>query len=168
MRSGARRGRIPARRRGQALVEFALVFPLLMLILMGVVDLGRGIYAFNAVANAAREGGRTAIVNQNASDIRNRAAAQATALGIPTTAPSSCAGGAPAGPAGICVSFLMPDLTTDCSSTLAPGCVAVVTVKYTFTPITPVIGNLIGSIPLLSTTKQTIESVCTGSGCPIP
>ncbi len=153
---------------GQALTEFALIFPVFMLMLLGVVDLGRGIYAYNAVSNAAREGGRTAIVNQYESDIRSRAAAQATALGIPATAPSSCAGGVPADPSGVCVSFVFADLTTDCSATLAPGCVAVVTVKYTFTAITPIISNLIGPVSMTSTTKQVIESVCTVSGCPVP
>ena len=156
------------RRRGQTLVEFALVLPVLTLMLFGVVDLGRGIYGFNAISNAAREGGRTAIVNQDLADIRTRAAAQATALGIPSTAPSSCVGGVPTDPSGVCVGFYLPDLSTDCSATLAPGCVAVVTVKYTFTALTPIIGNLIGPLPMTSTTKQVIESVCTVSGCPIP
>jgi Flp pilus assembly protein TadG len=43
---------------GQAMVEFALVVPLLVLIVMGIFDLGRGIYAYNALASAAREGAR--------------------------------------------------------------------------------------------------------------
>lgn len=167
MRPPSTRG-LRSSRRGQALVEFALILPVLIVMMMGVVDLGRGIYAYNAISNAAREGGRTAIVNQDLADIRSRAAAQATALGIPSSAPTSCTSGVPGGPSGVCVSFVMPDLTTDCSATLAVGCQAVVTVKYTFTPITPVIGNLIGSVAMTSTTKQVIESVCTTSGCPIP
>ena len=66
------------------------------------------------------------------------------------------------------MSFFYADLTTDCSSTLAPGCIAVVRVKYTFNAITPIIGNLIGSVPMTSTTQQVIESVCAVSGCPVP
>jgi Flp pilus assembly protein TadG len=164
---------MPRRGRGQALTEFALIFPVLMLMLLGVVDLGRGIYAYNAVSNAAREGGRTAIVNQYAQDVVDRAAAQATALGISTsTAPSACAGGVPTGATGVCVSFVDAGPTTYCSTTLAPGCIAVVTVKYTFNAITPIISNLIGPVAMTSTTKQVIESVCpppaTTSGCPIP
>jgi Flp pilus assembly protein TadG len=151
---------------GQALVEFALILPVLVLIMLGLFDLGRGVFAFNEVSNAAREGGRTAIVNQNSTDIVNRAVAQATSLGISTTA--TCTGGIPNGSSGVCTNFFYPDLSTDCSSTVAPGCVAVVTVKYTFNAITPIIGNLIGTIPMTSTTKQEIESACTGSGCPIP
>ena len=53
-----------ARSRGQALVEFALIFPLIVLILFGVMDLGRAIYAYNTIGNAARVGARVAAVNQ--------------------------------------------------------------------------------------------------------
>jgi len=48
--------------RGQTLVEFALVFPLLMLMLLGVVELGRGIYYYNSLSNLAREGARSGVV----------------------------------------------------------------------------------------------------------
>ncbi|HEU4672423.1 MAG TPA: TadE family protein [Candidatus Limnocylindrales bacterium] len=41
--------------RGQALVEFSLVLIPFMWMLLGVVDLGRGIYINNGVAEAARE-----------------------------------------------------------------------------------------------------------------
>lgn len=43
---------------GQSLVEFALTLPLLMLILLGVLDLGRLFFAYIAINNAAREGAR--------------------------------------------------------------------------------------------------------------
>lgn len=49
--------------RGQAIVEFALVLPLFLLILIGMVDVGRAIWANNSVANAAREAARYAIVH---------------------------------------------------------------------------------------------------------
>ena len=77
------------RRRGQALVEFALVLPVLLVILLGTFDAGRLIFAYNSVSNAAREGGRTAIVNQTPVEVRAKAAEQATALGIPSTDPGA-------------------------------------------------------------------------------
>lgn len=49
--------------KGQALVEVALVAPLFFLILFGIIDLGRVIWANDAVANAAREGARYASVH---------------------------------------------------------------------------------------------------------
>ncbi|MEX1171413.1 MAG: TadE/TadG family type IV pilus assembly protein [Chloroflexota bacterium] len=41
--------------RGQALVEFSLTIIIFLVLLMGVFDLGRGIYMFNGVSEAARE-----------------------------------------------------------------------------------------------------------------
>jgi Flp pilus assembly protein TadG len=52
------------RRSGQALVEFAVaVIPFLML-LMAIVDLGRGIYMLNGTSEAAREIARVTSVHQ--------------------------------------------------------------------------------------------------------
>ena len=49
--------------RGQALVEFALVLPLFVLLLLAIFDFGRVIWARNVLENAAREGARQAIVH---------------------------------------------------------------------------------------------------------
>jgi Flp pilus assembly protein TadG len=51
------------RRSGQALLEFSLVLPIFLVMLMGVVDVGRAIWAQNSLAAAAREGARFAIVH---------------------------------------------------------------------------------------------------------
>ena len=48
---------------GQALVEFSLIIPIFLVMLMGVVDVGRAIWAQNSLAAAVREGGRFAIVH---------------------------------------------------------------------------------------------------------
>ena len=48
---------------GQSLVEFALVLPIFLAILIGMVDIGRAVWANNAVANAAREATRYAVVH---------------------------------------------------------------------------------------------------------
>lgn len=44
--------------RGQNLVEFALVLLLLLLLLAGVVDLGRAFHSYIVITNASREGAR--------------------------------------------------------------------------------------------------------------
>ncbi len=49
--------------RGQALVEFALVAPMLFLLLLGVFEGGRFVLYMEALNNAAREGARYAIVH---------------------------------------------------------------------------------------------------------
>lgn len=53
----------PQRSTGQALVEFSLVLPIFLVMLMGVVDVGRAIWAQNSLASAVREGARFAIVH---------------------------------------------------------------------------------------------------------
>ena len=64
------------RKRGQALVEFALVFPIFLLAMFGLFDIGRAVFAYNEITNAAREGTRMAIVNQDVPTIEARMAAQ--------------------------------------------------------------------------------------------
>ena len=52
-----------ARERGQALVEFSLAVVIFLVLMMAIVDLGRGIYMFNGVSQAAREIARVASVH---------------------------------------------------------------------------------------------------------
>ncbi|MHB1523003.1 MAG: TadE/TadG family type IV pilus assembly protein [Candidatus Dormibacteria bacterium] len=59
-RLGLRRGS-----RGQSAVEFALVAPLLFLLIFGIVDFGRAMFYQNEITNAAREGARIAILASN-------------------------------------------------------------------------------------------------------
>jgi Flp pilus assembly protein TadG len=62
MRSGAQPTR-RSRGRGQALVEFSIALIPFLLILMGIADLGRGIYTSNGVSQAAREIARVTSVH---------------------------------------------------------------------------------------------------------
>ena len=66
VRSLARRPVARASRRrssGQALVEFALAVIPFLILLMGVIDLGRGIYMMNGTSEAARDIARVTIVH---------------------------------------------------------------------------------------------------------
>ena len=47
----------------QGIVEFALVLPVLLLLIFGIIDLGRAVWEENTLAYAAREGTRYAIVH---------------------------------------------------------------------------------------------------------
>lgn len=49
---------------GQGLVEFALVFPVFLLLIFGIIDIGRYVYITNAFNEAAREGARYGSVEQ--------------------------------------------------------------------------------------------------------
>jgi hypothetical protein len=59
--------------RGSALVELALVLPLLLVVIAGIVDFGFAFQRFEVVANAAREGARLGTKpNYGAASIRRR------------------------------------------------------------------------------------------------
>lgn len=49
--------------RGQALLEFALVIPIFLTVLIGMIDIGRIVWANNTLSNAAREAARFAVVH---------------------------------------------------------------------------------------------------------
>ncbi len=48
--------------RGAAMVEFAIIAPLLFLLVFGVIDFGRVFFLYNNLTNAAREGARAGAV----------------------------------------------------------------------------------------------------------
>jgi Flp pilus assembly protein TadG len=60
------RGLQPQRKsRGQAMVEFALLASLLLLLLMGIFDFGRAISVYINIAEAAHEGARQLVLRSN-------------------------------------------------------------------------------------------------------
>lgn len=50
-------------RRGAALVETALVLPIFLMLIFGIIEFGRALMVSNMVTNAAREGARIAILD---------------------------------------------------------------------------------------------------------
>ena len=75
--------------KAQALIEFALVSPVLLLLLFGIVDIGRSIFYYDTLNHAAREGARAAVRASNQlptnTDVLNVVTSQM--LGVPVTAP---------------------------------------------------------------------------------
>jgi len=147
--------------RGQTLVEFALILPIFVLVLVGIFDGGRLVFAYHTVNNAAREGGREATVNQTLADIQTRTAQHAVALDI--------------NPADVTVQYLAADAQGPCPGALGSpkmyGCLAVVRVTYEYSAATPVIGALIGPIPVTGEVRFPVEFICVGSigpnDCPL-
>ena len=73
--------------RGQSLVEFALCLPVLVLIFIGVFDLGRAFHSYIIITNSAREGAFYASMHPtDTTGIRARAVAEAQASGIQISA----------------------------------------------------------------------------------
>ncbi|MBC8116836.1 MAG: pilus assembly protein [Candidatus Saccharimonas sp.] len=50
-------------RRGAAMVEMALVLPLFLMLVLGIIEFGRAMMVANLVTNAAREGARMAVLD---------------------------------------------------------------------------------------------------------
>lgn len=81
-----------AARRGQssqALIEFALISPVLLLLLFGIIDLGRAVFYYDTLSHAAREGARAASLASTSlpSDANVLATVTSQLVGAPVSAP---------------------------------------------------------------------------------
>lgn len=96
---------------GQSLVETALVFPVLITVLVGAVEMARVVRASIAVANAAKAGaqyaGESGFTAQDSTGIATAASNEASPLTVTTSSSSSCA--CSDGSASTC-------LNTDCAN----------------------------------------------------
>ncbi len=141
--------------RGQAAVEFALAMPALLLIVFGIVDFGRAVWAYNSVAYLARDGARYGTVpSHGTSAIQTYAAGRCT-----TMLTDTCGFTAP--PAANAAAISVTRGT--CGSTAAP---VVITVSFEFQAATPMIANLWGggTLPLQATSQMYVEAAPPG-GC---
>jgi Flp pilus assembly protein TadG len=144
--------------RGQSLTEFALVIPVLIILVTGLFDFSRAMFYLNGVAEAARNGSRIALVNQDADYICAEVAEAATLLDLP---PTCVAAGTSPG--------VTPESGAECPK--LDACTQTITVKAQFTPIIPIISGVIGPIELSSASTVHIERVCPAPGelaCPAP
>ena len=72
--------------KGAELVEFALVFPLLLLVMFGIMDFGLLFQRYETVTNAAREGARIAVLPGYAqADVQARVTQYLAASGLTAT-----------------------------------------------------------------------------------
>lgn len=73
--------------KGAELIEFALVFPMLLLVMLGIIDFGFLFQRYEVVTNAAREGARVAVLpGYAAADVQARVSQYLTSAGL-TAAP---------------------------------------------------------------------------------
>jgi hypothetical protein len=56
---------VKSAQRSQALIEFALVSPVLLLLVFGIIDIGRAVFYYDTLNHAAREGARVAVKASN-------------------------------------------------------------------------------------------------------
>jgi Flp pilus assembly protein TadG len=110
---------------GAAVIEFALVAPLLFLLIFGIIDLGRAYSTLNQLAASAREGARFAAVLPNPTS----AAAQTQVRQTVRQFSANQLGGAPISDSQIVVTFNQ-----------GAGTVTVAVQAYPFQLVTPLAG----------------------------
>ena len=142
--------------RGQALVEFALVLPIIVLLIFGLVDVGRAVFTYNTLSQSARQAARIAIVNQDTTSVKDQAIASGATLGLTDSNIDVCF------KANQSAERDCGSATDDCTTILV-GCLAIVQTHVDYTPLTPVIGNLLGTLAMSSTSILPVESVCPGT-----
>ncbi len=136
---GARQQERGRRRQGgQALLEMALALPAFLVAFIAVFDLGSAVFSYNSLTNAAREGARLAIVNQDKPSIIQRAEEQLSVGEI--NAPNVTVNFYQQATSGANIGG--PDTSRPCSP-VAVNCLAVVTFETTYHPFTPVIAQIL-------------------------
>ncbi|TAK30038.1 MAG: pilus assembly protein [Chloroflexota bacterium] len=124
--------------RGQSLVEFTLVVPLLLLSLVGISDLGRVMYYYVAISNASVEGSRQASNPLSTdTDIRNAVHDEASPL----------------------IEIAFGDIMITPTPIRTEGQPVSVTVVYRFAAVTPLVNRMWsgGSLNIQSSTTMMVQ-----------
>ncbi len=131
------------RSRGQALVEFAIIVPVFLMIAFATIDFGVALNASITISNAAREGARAGVIDPTLATVTTRVKQAAGLLDnsrltvsvvCKTAAGGACAGGLAGAASGTTLS---------------------VTVGYNYPLITPIAFGVV--IPLSSTAQMRVE-----------
>ncbi len=127
--------RLTKNQEGQSLVEFALVIPLLLIILMGIIEFGLMFNSFIVITNGSREGARLASLGGTDTEIVERVELVTRSIDI-----------------------------TNITVTISPnyssrsnGEMVTVLVEYDYQMISPIISNLLS--PLINLESETIMRV---------
>ncbi len=144
-----RRRREKKGEKGQALVEFALLVPIFLILLFAIVDFGMGFHSWITVTNSAREGARLGAVQGTTAQIVVRVQDTSDLIDEDTqmTVTVGCGPSSDPPPTGTCPS--------------QPGESVVVRVDYDYDLITPLAslvafltGDIIGPTLTLSSTAE--------------
>ncbi|MBI0577633.1 pilus assembly protein [Neobacillus cucumis] len=120
--------------KGQSLVEFALIIPMLMLLLFGIIDFARIFHVYLTMDHAGREAARAASIGKDDSTIKSTAVFDASNIGLTTD-----------------------KITITPTGTRSSGSNVNITITYPITFLTPLIGNIVGPITLKDTTVMRVE-----------
>ncbi len=128
------KGAAQGSQRGQSVVELALILPVFLLFVLGILDLGRAVYTQTVLSNAVREGSRLAIIDTVSTQTVILKVVQA-AVGVNLS------------PADVTVSGARTSGTT-----------VTVSASFVYVPVTPMIGQIVGaSITLRASSAMVVD-----------
>ncbi|MFL6061419.1 MAG: TadE/TadG family type IV pilus assembly protein [Marmoricola sp.] len=136
--------------RGAAALEFALIVPILVMVVFGIVDFGWAMNRDTLINNAAREGARDGSLGSDAATIATTVRNDLSSIEPVGTTPSRIT---------VTVTCRKPDNTacTSYATDAVSGGTVIVNVSYNHSWITPA-GNMFGSgIVLKKTVEMRIE-----------
>ncbi|MEX2245309.1 MAG: TadE/TadG family type IV pilus assembly protein [Dehalococcoidia bacterium] len=145
------------RERGQSLAEFALVAPLLFILIFGIIDIARLYQAWVTVQGAAREGARYGVTGRT--DCELYTDDRAGCVEFVALAQAASLPGSADGLSVSTKSWAFPEYTTQ-SAAGDPGAqcdMIEVSVGYDYEPSTPVISKLIGGVHITGTERLVNE-----------
>ncbi len=151
--------------RGQSVVEFALLLPVMLLILLVAIDFGRLFFSYVQVTNASREAAAYAAADPTVSQasIAARAGQEANTQG-------QRGEGALAVDAPICQTAAAPPVTVSCataaSNNTGTGNQVTIGVRRRFTFFMPVIGAMFGNLTISSTSTSPVYNAPTPTPAP--
>jgi Flp pilus assembly protein TadG len=151
---GNRRTRRSLRERGAELIEFALILPLILVLIMGIFDFGLAFQRYEVITNAAREGARLGTLQGGYldADIQGRVNDYCVAAGLP--------GGCPL--ANVAVNRAA---TITVGSNVQAAVQVTVSYPHSFAFLGPVMrlisGGTFGSVNLRATSTMRCEAGCT-------
>lgn len=137
--------------RGAELIEFALVLPLLLFIVLGIVDFGFLFQRLEVVTNAAREGARIAVLpSYTTADVDSRVRSYMNAAGVPDAYNNTI----------LSVNTTTPSVTLPSGTSIEVRTVGVTYFHdYLFLgPIAGWFGGSFGSVPLSGSATMRVEA----------
>ncbi len=112
-------------KKGQAMVELAIILPVFILLIVGIIDFGRYVLDFSMLNNAVREGTRYAVVQKGLSS-SNDAAIRAV----------------------ISQKITISDYNPSSPIITYPASKIKISISYNYSPITPGMNLIFGAIPI--------------------
>lgn len=120
--------------RGQSLVELALVLPVLIIILFGILEFGRIFHSYLVITHAAREGARLGVISKDVDQIKQKVLDVSTGITLE-----------------------LDDINVNPSESISPGVPLTVSVEHDVDLFTPVLANILPN-PVHLTASSTMRA----------